>query len=95
MDELIKAAIRDWLDKDGGKFLVKSDPVECAENLFEIMRMITVVVPPRHPRAEAAMVAGIAEVLKAYRTAVQEDLLATQRETNDALAAALNMRGKS
>lgn len=34
------------------------------------------------------------EILTQFKAAVQEELLESQRQTNDALAAALNMRGK-
>lgn len=54
---------------------------------WELLELITVRLTPEQAiREQQAM---LSDCLRAYRTKVQDELLASQKETNDALAKAL------
>lgn len=74
-----------------------TDPKVSAEELHEVCTlMATLMRDIGLPRKEQVMlISGLIEDhLTIFKSKVQEELLESQRTTNDALAAALNMSGE-
>lgn len=76
---------------------VSSDPIQAASwfiaTLIEYDRLLTVLSAPKTMR-KAEQHAIMADCLTAFKTKVQNELLASQKETNDALASALGKARK-
>lgn len=68
------------------------DPKQSALRLLDSITIMTELTRGAPSRVYTQMMEGlVAEHLDQYRTKIQNELLESQRSTNDALAAALNM----
>lgn len=74
---------------------VTSDPKAAVEQLKAAQAFSGFMMKNGMPKNDVLRMLDIMleEILIQYKAAVQEELLETQRQTSDALAAALNMRG--